>query len=193
MALDCASITKNVVLDACKRATAGINGSVILINYDDINRLLTVETANVVSGLQLKEGKFAYKYDCKDASPVGEYNLAVGKWIPAWDHILTIKALAKTQDMKDAIEILSKAKLVAIVDNKEVGGTEMKTRYEMYGYEAGLKLLESANTTDFADETVYNLKLGSGDAKENTLPKTIFKTDAAATELIIKGLFPIIP
>lgn len=190
--MDCAEISKNVTLGTCKRPIAGINSTVILMNYADINRVVTEETNNVVSELQLKTGKYAYKFECKDGLPVGEYNLDKGKYTPGWDHILTIKALVKSQDTKDAMEILSKAKLVAIVDNKEVGGADKKTRYEMYGYEAGLVLLESANTTEFADETVYNIKLGSDTAKENTLPKTIFKTDAATTELIINGLFPII-
>ena len=191
--MDCAEISKNVTLDTCKRPIAGINSIVILMNYADIDRLTTTEEDGVITALHLKANKYAYKFECKDGLPVGEYNLDKGKYTPGWDHILTIKALVKSQDTKDAMEVLSKAKLVAIVDNKEVGGVDKKTRYEMYGYEAGLVLMESANTTEFADETVYNIKLGSDTAKENTLPKTIFKTDAAATELIINGLFPVIP
>lgn len=186
--MDCAKLSKGLVIDACKRAVAGINSNVILINYDDIDRVATVEANNVVSVLQLKAGKYGYKFECKDGSTVGEQNLAKSKYLPGWDHILTLKALAKSQDAKDAVEILSKAKLVAIVDNKEVGGVDKKTRYEMYGYESGLELLESNNTTEFTDETVYNLKLGTGDAKENSLPKTIFVTSAAATETMINGL-----
>jgi len=52
--MDCAKLSKGLVLDACKRAIAGLRGTVILINYDDIDRVATIEANNVVSTLQLK-------------------------------------------------------------------------------------------------------------------------------------------
>lgn len=186
--MTCGELSAGVVLDSCKRAIAGINSDVILINYADIDRVASVVTDNVITTLTLKATKKAYKFECRDGSPVGEVNLVKGKHLPGWDHILNLVAITKTEDIKKMISILAVAKIVAIVDNKEQGGATKATRYEVYGYDAGLELMESANTTEFADEIVYNLKLGTAEAKENAIPKSIFKTDAAATQIMVLGL-----
>ena len=48
--------------------------------------------------------------------------------------------------------------------------------------------MESNNTTEYADEVVYNIKLSTGDAKENAMPRSAYKTDPATTETWINGL-----
>ena len=99
----------------------------------------------------------------------------------------SLVTLVKSQEIKDTIETLSFAKVVAIVDNKERGDAD-KIRYEIYGLESGLELIESNNTTEYADEVVYNIKLSTGDAKENAMPRSVYKTDPTTTETWINGL-----
>ncbi len=185
--LTCAMLSAGAVLDSCKRAIAGVNSDVILINYEDINRLSLTIDKNVVSNLELKAGTKGYKFECRDGSPVGEYNLVRGTYLPGWEHVLNLVTLVKSQEIKDTIETLSFAKVVAIVDNKERGAAD-EVRYEIYGLESGLELMESNNTTEYADEVVYNIKLSTGDAKENAMPRSAYKTDPTTTETWINGL-----
>ncbi len=186
--MNCAELTKGLIADACKRAVSGLNGRILLMNYADIDRTATTELDGVVEALQLKEGKYAQAFEFKDTTLVAEHNLVKEAYLPTWEHIINAKILAKTQEAKNALEVLSKAKVVAIVENKEQGA-DGSVKYEMYGYDAGMELTESNNTTAFADGVVYNIKLASpANEKESSLPRTIFKTSAATTDTMIEGL-----
>ena len=191
--MDCANLSKGLIADACKRAVSGLNGRILLMNYADIDRTATTELNGVVETLQLKAGKYAQAFEFKDTTLVAEHNLVKEAYLPTWEHIINAKILAKTQDAKNAIEVLSRAKVVAIVENKEQGAAG-EVKYEMYGYDAGMELTESNNTTAFADGVVYNIKLASpANEKESSLPKTIYKTSATATDTLIEGLLPVVP
>lgn len=190
--MDCANLSKGLIADACKRAVSGLNGRILLMNYADIDRTATTELNGVVEALQLKAGKYAQAFEFKDTTLVAEHNLVKEAYLPTWEHIINAKILAKTQEAKNALEVLAKAKVVAIVENKEQGA-DGSVKYEMYGYDAGMELTESNNTTAFADGVVYSIKLASSDAKESSLPKSIFKTSATATDTLIEGLLPVAP
>lgn len=189
--MNCADLSKGLIADACKRAISGLNSRILLMNYADIDRTTTTELNGVVETLQLKAGKYAHAFEFKDTTLVAEHNLVKEAYLPTWEHIINAKLLAKTQDAKNAVEVLAKAKVVAIVENKEQGAAG-EVKYEMYGYDAGLELTESNNTTAFADGVVYSVKLASSDAKESSLPKTIYKTSATATDTLIEGLLQVV-
>ena len=189
--MDCANLSKGLIADACKRAVSGLNGRILLMNYADIDRTATTELNGVVETLQLKAGKYAQAFEFKDTTLVAEHNLVKEAYLPTWEHIINAKILAKTQEAKNALEVLAKAKVVAIVENKEQGAAG-EVKYEMYGYDAGMELTESNNTTAFADGVVYSIKLASSDAKESSLPKSIFKTSATATDTLIEGLLQVV-
>ena len=191
--MNCADLSKGLIADACKRAISGLNSRILLMNYADIDRTATTELNGVVETLQLKAGKYAHAFEFKDTTLVAEHNLVKEAYLPTWEHIINAKILAKTQDAKNAIEVLSRAKVVAIVENKEQGAAG-EVKYEMYGYDAGMELTESNNTTAFADGVVYSVKLASpANEKESSLPKTIYKTSATATDTLIEGLLPVEP
>lgn len=191
--MNCAELSKGLIADACKRAVSGLHGRIVLMNYADIDRTATTELNGVVGALQLKAGKYAQAFEFKDTTLVAEHNLVKEAYLPTWEHIINAKILAKTQDAKNALEVLAKAKVVAIVENKEQGEAG-EVKYEMYGYDAGLELTESNNSTAFADGVVFNIKLSSpANEKESTLPKTIYVTDATTTDTLIEGLLPVGP
>lgn len=190
--MDCANLSKGLIADACKRAVSGLNGRILLMNYADIDRTATTELNGVVEALQLKAGKYAQAFEFKDTTLVAEHNLVKEAYLPTWEHVINAKILAKTQEAKNALEVLAKAKVVAIVENKEQGAAG-EVKYEMYGYDAGMELTESNNTTAFADGVVYSVKLASpANEKESTLPKTIYKTSATATDTLIEGLLQVV-
>ena len=55
---------------------------------------------NIVSTLELKAGAKGYKFECRDGSPVGEYNLVRGTYLPGWEHVLNLVTLVKKSRYK---------------------------------------------------------------------------------------------
>jgi hypothetical protein len=75
------------------------------------------------------------------------------------------------------------------VENRATGA-KGSTKYEVYGWDSGLKLSENAFTTDFADNVVFAAKLASDDnSKEGQLPLSYFITSISATETALAGLY----
>ena len=192
--MDCAKLTAGLVAAICdKPPVAGTLGRVILINYSDIDRTLSTVTDYLITSLVLKTGKTAYAFESLDDAVLASSTLSKGKYFSQWDQSITLRIFTKSQLAKDFMETLKLAKIVAIVENKDFGG-DGKARYEAYGWDTGLELNEGSTTSEYQDNTVYLAVLGTDEtSKEATLPKSVFKTDAQQTELMIEGLLTVTP
>lgn len=65
------------------------------------------------------------------------------------------------------------------------------TKWEVYGWDAGLVVTEATMTTELADKVVYSIKMASSDmSKESTLPRTIRVIGAGQEEsqAMVEGL-----
>lgn len=195
--MDCSQITAGLIAAQCgKTPIKGTNGKVYLISYEDINRdeALTVVTNNVISELALKSTKSGYLFESLEDSAVGEIALAKGKYMNQFDHKLPLRIFTKSEPAKAFVNGMTDARIVAIVENKEMG-TAGEIKYEAYGWDAGLVLTELKSTTEYADGVAYELTLASDDSKEYTLPKSVFTTSGTvgvsnleATEAMLTAL-----
>lgn len=186
---DCSKITSGLVAANClASATPGIGTNIYLINQADIDLTTSVVTSNVITSLVLETGKYGYLFQSLDESATGEASLAKGKFFSKVQHDLTIRIFVKTELAKAFINSLITARIVAIVENKESGNAG-DTKYEAYGWNAGLVLTDLKQIAEMTDGVVYEVKLGSSDtSKENSLPKSVFKTDLATTETMLEAL-----
>ena len=101
---------------------------------------------------------------------------------------MPLRIFTKTQAAKKFVESLKLARVVAIVENKEIG-TAGEIKYEAYGWDAGLELMSMKTSTAMPDKVVFELELGSGaKSKETSLPKSVFVTSVSATETMLAGL-----
>jgi hypothetical protein len=185
---DCSKITAGLVAEACKQATGGTNRRVILLNYSDIDRSLSVEANGIISSVVLKDGAIGYVYTSIDNSTVGTSTYNKGTYFGNFQQDLALKVFSKSEASKKFVHSLNGARIVAIVENKEAGegGT---VKYECYGWDAGLELNEGTGTTDMADGVVYELTIGSGEtSKESSLPKSVYGATLAATETMLTAL-----
>lgn len=190
--MNCSTITAGLIAVVCgKPETAGTGSRVWLINYDDIDRAESVITNNVISDLILADTKKAYLFETIDNSTLGETSLNKGTFMSNFQHDLTLRIFAKSEAAKAFVNSLNGARVVAVVENKALtgsGATLGETKFEAYGWDAGLELNELASTTEMTDMVVYQPKIGSGTAKESSLPKSVFKTSLAVTETMLDSL-----
>ena len=187
--MNCAKIAAGLTAADCgKMATSGTGTKVVLMNYDDIDKAQSTVSAGVCTSLVLNENKQAYLFDSIDKATTGEATFAKGTYIDSYDHAVTLRIFVKDQTSKNFINSLTNARVVAIVENRATG-TSGNTKYEVYGWDSGLKLSENAFTTDFADNVVFTAKLASDEnSKEGQLPLSYFASTLAATETALAGL-----
>ena len=190
---NCAKIVHDVVAAACEAAIAGVKGRVIIINFEDIDRSKATITGNVISALALKSGAKAYLFTTFADASIGNVSLNVGTYFSNWQHDVNLRIFTKSEEAKEFMNNIAGAKVAIILENNDEG-VDNKLKYEVYGFNAGLKATEAAGTTQMEENTVYSLTLGNGEAaKENSLPKSIYVDDAETTDALIKTLLTAAP
>lgn len=186
--MDCAKLSKSLVLATCDGSTAGIEPKIILINFDDWKHAETKEIeGNVLSALVLKTGAYGFRYESEKNSLEKDCTLAKGTYRNQFDHKVVGRVFVRSQEIKDELIKLSKTKVVIIVENLDAKNPE--TKYELYGADNGLEMTEfNAPSTD-TDGVLYNFTLASGDnAKESSLPLSVYTESEKATDTLINGL-----
>ena len=179
----CSNITAGLVAINCATAPIGGTGaSVYLFNYSEIDREASTVADRVITGIALKDSAHkGYVFQSIDKTNTGEYSYNKTTYFGNWQHDLTLRVLAKSEAAKTFVNRANGANIVAIVENRE-SGPDGEVRYEAYGWDAGLELLECTGTTDMTDGVVYQLKFGSGaNSKEGTIPKSVFIIPAQGT------------
>lgn len=186
----CGAISAGLTAFNCGQiAPSGTRKRVVLINYDDINFASVTDTAGVVSALPLISGKIGYLFQSAQKSTVGEATFAKGTYVNQYDHAVTLRALVKSQAVKNFVNSINGARVVAIVENLDEGSSG-DVKFEIYGLRSGLVLSEMPFSTEVADGVVYSIKLASDDnAKEAELPKSFYVTSASATETAFQALY----
>ncbi len=183
--ISCAKIAANVVGASCSPSVVGIEPEVVLINFEDIESV--TESGNVVSGITLATGTHGYKYESAKNAFEASAALAAGTYLNKVTHQVIFRIFLKSQTIKDELDKMLNARLVAIVKNLDKATAAV--RYEVYGLEAGLTLSDLQSTSTDTDGVVYTGTLASEDGKgESTLPKSFFTTDYDTTKAAVDAL-----
>lgn len=192
--MNCTKLSANIAAAVCdKQALAGTGRRVILLNFDDVDKSASTIAANVIEALAMKAAAKGISFTSLEDATVADFNLKVGTWFNSWQHNLNLNLFTKDEAAKTFLRTGAGSKVIAIVENKEyiktVGATFGTGKYEVYGWDSGLEIMEATGTTAIADGVVYAVKFGTKDsAIETTLPMTLFKTDLTATDAIITSL-----
>lgn len=187
--MDCSKIQVGFSQEACQDlAVPGTTPRVILVNFSDIDRSKSVVTDNVLTSLVLKQGTKGYEVDSRPNATVGSDSVNVGTYVRTHAHSLVVRIFQKSEAAKKFVNGLTNAKVVAIVENNEHGASG-EVKYEVYGWDSGLSISELTTGTDMADNVVYQATLSSdSNALENTLPKSFYMENEAATDAAIAAL-----
>lgn len=190
MSNECGNLTQGLVTSICGKAPAsGTAKKVVLINFDDVDKVASQVDGNVAKSIVLKQGKIGYLLESKPKATSGSATFARGTYFDSFDHSVTLRVFTKNQETKNFMNNLLGARVIAIVDNNEIGD-EGDTKYEVYGWNSGLTLSELPWVTELTDSVVYSATLASDDAsKEGQLPLSFFNDDLATTETALASLY----
>ena len=189
MALDCSKITTGFTQEACsKPSIPGTAPRVILLSFSDIDKGKSTVANNIISQLVLKTGMQGYEVDSLPDANGGEVTLNAGTYSNTLGHSLTIRIFEKSEAAKKFGNGLVNAKVVAIVENNE-RGDKGEVKYEVYGWESGLKLTAITSTTTMDDNVAYLYTLSTpSNGREGTLPMSLFNTNEATTDAAVTSL-----
>lgn len=187
--MNCTKITADVIAAVCGQPPLAGTGKVtVLLNFDDVDKESSVEANNIISSIVMKSGTEGYSFTTIEDSILGEASLNKGSYFDTVQQDLTLRIHAKSETNKEFINDIVGSKIIGLVPNLETG-TAGEIKYEVYGWESGLEANELTWTTDMSDETVYIVKLGSGEkSKEGTLPRSFFDTNIETTEAAVAAL-----
>lgn len=179
--MDCSKITKGFVASECGALPmGGTLTKVWLFNYADIDKATSVVTDEELTTLKLKTSAKGYIYQSMDNSTEGGATLNRGTYSANYDHSVSLRIFADTIEAKEFLNEAKEARIVAIVERK----TEGDNKFEVYGWQSGLKMTENAYATTFTDNVAYNPTFASDDqSKESFLPLTCTMTESAIDAL----------
>lgn len=196
--MNCAKLTKNLAMAHCGVSNPALLGELILVNFEDWqNATITYDTTdtNVITGIALASGAKGVKLTSHEKAFEGSYSMNKGTYVNSYAHSIIARAFDRTQDIKDALNVILHGRFVAISHN--VSREDVRTAFEVYGAENGL--LASAiegNTTD-GDGMIAQATLASDDAqRESKVPASFCVKsgtgtpayDYAATKAAFDGL-----
>lgn len=127
-------------------AAVGVDKDLILVNYDEFNKALTLGAANReaddtngneggLTNIELNVGATQHIFEGKDYSVIPSITSEIRENGDSWFiHSLAFMVYNKTAKVRKTLEELAESKVVAIVKDRSTG------LYEIFGINHGLKL-----------------------------------------------------
>jgi hypothetical protein len=197
----CGNIDKDILgLDCDNPSVAGVDGSNgWIINYDDIDRDLSVVTADgIITSLILNAGKYARLIETDPDGVEPSWKYAPGAY--RRDQVaqtMAIKLFDPSPTNKQRIVDISKGKFVVVLKRNNIKNNPVAPEikgdnvFEAWGWDCGL-ILGGDTQNDYQDADTgggINLQLTTSDKrKENRPPYSIFDTDYATTLAMLVAL-----
>lgn len=179
--MDCSKITKGLVAGACGSLPQGGTGTKVwLFNYADIDRETSVVTNEELTTLAMKDGAKGFVYQSLDNSTDGSAILNKTTYSANYDHSVFLRIFSDDTEAKAFLNDAKEARIVAIVERKTSGDN----KFEVFGWQSGLKMSENPYNTKFTDNVAYAPVFASDDdSKESFLPLTCKMTEQALDAL----------
>lgn len=183
--IDCGKISASLTLASCNVSSVAVEPEVILINHSDIESV--TEANGVVSAIVLKDNASGYKFETFRNGIDTSVTVNKGPYLTRFVHQVLFRSFVKEQEVKDQINALVNARVVAIVKN--VSNANDETKYEVYGLGNGLVVTELQAVSTDTDGVVYAVTMASDDnAQEAQLPASFYATSLEQTETAIAAL-----
>lgn len=187
--MDCGKIIAGLVGGVCNEIPIGGTATrAIIINYADVDKELSTFNATnkeVIESIVMKEGKKGYLFETLDNANDADSTLSVGTYFRRYDHSVTLRIFKKSIEVKEWLATLKDSRVIVIVENRTSG----EGKWDVYGWDSGLKLSEDTFNAKYTDDVVFAPKFASDDtSKEASHPKTFFVTDEDATEQAILAI-----
>lgn len=175
----CPDIITNGIAKDCGaiNASVGVDKDLILVNYEDFDRIATFATRESddtnsnedgLTAIELKTGAVQYVFEGTDYSVIPNVSTEIKADGDAWYlHTLAFTVYSKLAKDRKTLEALGASKVIAITKDRSTG------LYELFGADQGLKLsgLERAYTGS-ETSNFYTVSLATPDVavvRESTI------------------------
>ena len=182
-------IAKSIDFDCENMPAKGIEKVGYIVNYDDVMKASCNRTGNLISALALVSGAKGYKIIVPEGTPFNGtlIEAVVGTYRTKWNKTVAFVILNSGPDVShDIIDKLANGKFVIVLENV-FAGSDSKNKFEVYGFEQGLKL--TAGTRDLnSDDTDggWSVTLQEQNAPSSGL--FLFNDSEAATRTLLNSL-----
>lgn len=182
-------IAKSIDFDCENMPAKGIEKVGYIVNYDDVLKASCNRTGNLINALALVSGAKGYKIIVPEGTPFNGtlIEAVVGTYRTKWNKTVAFVILNSGPDVShDIIDKLANGKFVIVLENV-FAGSDSKNKFEVYGFEQGLKL--TAGTRDLnSDDTDggWSVTLQEQNAPSSGL--FLFNDSEAATRTLLNSL-----
>lgn len=182
-------IAKSIDFDCENMSEKGIEKVGYIVNYADVLKDQCNRSGNLISALALASGAKGYQIIVPEGTPFNGtlIEAVVGTYRTKWNKTVAFVVLNSGPDVShDIIDKLANGKFVIVLENV-YAGSDSKNKFEVYGFEQGLKL--TAGTRDLnSDETDggWSVTLQEQNAPSSGL--FLFDTDEAKTRTLLTSL-----
>lgn len=178
MATICGKISDDIERNCDALPVGGVKSVMRLINLEDIEAV-TYDVTNplIVTGIDLKTGTKAYKYEVFKRGHKPRFTKVNGDYGDRYRHEIDTSIQVWDNVTKAQVLGLNQAAVVAIVENLQNTGD---ARFEIYGLTSGLYVADGATRNLNENEGVYALTLASDDLSlEPKIPHTFAVLDGS--------------
>ena len=182
-------IAKSIDFDCENMPAKGIEKVGYIVNYDDVLKASCNRTGNLINALALVSGAKGYQIIVPEGTPFNGtlIEAVVGTYRTKWNKTVAFVILNSGPDVShDIIDKLANGKFVIVLENV-FAGSDSKNKFEVYGFEQGLKL--TAGTRDLnSDDTDggWSVTLQEQNAPSSGL--FLFNDSEAATRTLLNSL-----
>lgn len=186
--MDCGKITKGFVGGACGKLPIGGTGTRIWVfNHADIDKSASVynDETDTISSIVLHSGKKGVLFETIENSNVGEASFTRGAYTAGYIHSVTMRIFKDSAAAKAWVNSIKDARLVVVVEKRQDGDS----KFEVYGWESGLKLSDSPYSTTYTDNVALAPVISSDDdSPESDLPYAFYTESVETSEAALNAL-----
>ena len=187
-------IAKEIAFDCANMSEKGVEKVGYIVNYADVIKASCNRSGNIISALALVSGARGYKIIVPEGTPFNGtlIEAVVGTYKTKWNKTVAFVVLDSGPTVSaDIIDKLANGKFMIVLENV-YAGADAKNKFEVYGFEQGLKL-----TAGIRDLNSYDTDGGwSVTLQEQNAPSSglfLFSTDENTTRALLKALETVVP
>lgn len=187
-------IAKNIAFDCANMSEKGVEKIGYIVNYADVQKNSCGRTGNLISSLSLASGARGYKVIVPEGTPFNGtlIEAVVGTYKTKWNKTVAFVILDSGPEVtQDIIDKLANGKFVIVLENV-YAGADSKNKFEVYGFEQGLKM--TAGTRDLYSDEIdggWSVTLQEQNAPSSGI--FLFSESEAATRTLLTGLETVVP
>jgi hypothetical protein len=191
----CTGITASILINCDQPLVVGTKDILYLINRDDIDNIMFDSTLDsginqLALSLNMISSRYIYKIEGRNNSNEPGTVLRKGRYFDTYEHKISFKVFANGPEIKSQLESMVQAgNLVAIIENN-YRGTGDASAFEIYGYNAGLEIVECSRVINDNDtQGAYSIVLKTPEQQgEPHLPYSLLAGDYTATKEMLNNL-----